>query len=77
MFVCKSYDVSEKSSVRQNIWSWTGYTFDELLQDSEDKLELLSQIDILVDGRFELSKRDLKLQFRGSSNQRIIDVQNL
>ncbi|OTE88812.1 anaerobic ribonucleoside-triphosphate reductase activating protein, partial [Escherichia coli] len=51
------------------------YTFDELLQDSEDKLELLSQIDILVDGRFELSKRDLKLQFRGSSNQRIIDVQ--
>ena len=35
--------------------SWTGYTFDELLQDSEDKLELLSQIDILVDGRFELN----------------------
>ena len=58
----------------KDIWSWTGYTFDELLQDSEDKLALLEKIDILVDGRFELSKKDLKLQFRGSSNQRIIDV---
>lgn len=58
----------------KDIWSWTGYTFDELLQDSEDKLALLAKIDILVDGRFELSKKDLKLQFLGSSNQRIIDV---
>ena len=67
--------IRKEFGTTKDIWSWTGYTFDELLQDSEDKLELLSQIDILVDGRFELSKRDLKLQFRGSSNQRIIDVQ--
>lgn len=59
----------------KDIWCWTGYTFEELLQETSDKLELLNEIDILVDGRFELAKRDLSLQFRGSSNQRIIDVQ--
>ncbi|WP_122645381.1 anaerobic ribonucleoside-triphosphate reductase activating protein [Enterococcus mediterraneensis] len=58
----------------KDIWSWSGYTFEELLQETDDKLALLSSIDILVDGRFELSKRNLNLQFRGSSNQRIIDV---
>ncbi|WP_010580710.1 anaerobic ribonucleoside-triphosphate reductase activating protein [Liquorilactobacillus vini] len=59
----------------KDVWSWSGYYWDELLKDSADKLELLSLIDILVDGRFELTKKDLTLQFRGSSNQRIIDVQ--
>lgn len=58
----------------KDIWSWSGFTYDELLLESSDKLELLDKIDILVDGRFELSKKNLSLQFRGSSNQRIIDV---
>lgn len=58
----------------KDIWSWTGYTWEELQQETADKLELLANIDILVDGRFELSKKNLLLQFRGSSNQRIIDV---
>ena len=59
---------------KKDIWSWTGFTYDELLLESLDKLELLSYVDVLVDGRFELAKKDLRLQFRGSSNQRIIDV---
>ena len=58
----------------KDIWSWTGYTWEELLQEDETKLDLLRNIDILVDGRFKLSKKNLLLQFRGSSNQRIIDV---
>ena len=59
----------------KDIWSWSGYTWDELMKESEDKLELLYNLDILVDGRFEQDLMDLTLQFRGSSNQRIIDVQ--
>ena len=58
----------------KDIWSWTGYTFEELSVDSQDKLELLSLLDVLVDGRFDVSRKDLTLQFRGSANQRIIDV---
>lgn len=60
----------------KDIWSWTGYTWEELQEETADKLELLSLIDILVDGRFDRTKKDLSLQFRGSSNQRIIDVKS-
>lgn len=66
--------VRAKYGHSKDIWSWTGYTWEELQQESEDKKELLSLLDIVVDGRFDLSKKDLTLQFRGSSNQRIIDV---
>ena len=66
--------VRETFGSAKDIWSWSGYTFEALLLETPDKLELLHSIDILVDGRFELAKRNLNLQFRGSSNQRIIDV---
>ncbi|WP_430603395.1 anaerobic ribonucleoside-triphosphate reductase activating protein [Enterococcus sp. DIV0724b] len=66
--------IHKEFGLNKDIWSWSGYTFEELLLESEDKLELLNKIDILVDGRFELAKKNLNLQFRGSSNQRIIDV---
>ena len=58
----------------KDIWSWTGYTWEELMLETPDKIELLHLIDILVDGRFDITKKNLMLQFRGSSNQRIIDV---
>ncbi|EXJ23703.1 Ribonucleotide reductase of class III (anaerobic), activating protein [Alkalibacterium sp. AK22] len=59
---------------KKDIWSWTGYTWEELLAGTADKRRLLELIDVLVDGRFEQDKMDLNLAFRGSSNQRIIDV---
>lgn len=70
--LCKR--VRKEFGHEKDIWSWSGYTWEELLKDSEDKIELLKMLDILVDGRFLLAKKDLTLQFRGSSNQRIIDV---
>ncbi|WP_461212988.1 anaerobic ribonucleoside-triphosphate reductase activating protein [Lacticaseibacillus sp. GG6-2] len=59
----------------KDVWSWTGYTWDELMADSQDKHDLLNLIDVLIDGRFLEAQKDLTLQFRGSANQRIIDVQ--
>lgn len=56
-----------------NIWCYTGYTWEELIKLPEAR-EALNYIDVLVDGRYEADKRDLDLLFRGSSNQRIIDV---
>lgn len=63
----------------KNIWCYSGYTFekdiiDNMYQNWEETPELLSYIDVLVDGKFEEEKKDIKLRFRGSSNQRIIDV---
>ena len=60
----------------KDIWSWTGYTWEELMRPGEtpDKRELLELIDVLVDGRFITTLKDSLLQFRGSSNQRILDV---
>lgn len=60
-----------------HVMSYSGYTFEELLKMSEENSNikgLLEKLDILVDGRFELSQRSLELKFKGSRNQRLIDV---
>ena len=60
-----------------NIWSYTGYDFEQLLLIAKSKqeiLDFLKQIDVLVDGRFEIAKKSYNSIFRGSYNQRIIDV---
>lgn len=64
----------------KDIWCYTGYNFEtDILEDMAKKWpetnEMLSYIDILVDGEFIEAKKDLALRFRGSSNQRIIQVQ--
>lgn len=57
----------------KNFWVYTGYTWDEIIKDKE-KFSFIKECDVLVDGKFEIEKKSLDLKFKGSSNQRIIDI---
>lgn len=68
-----------KEFLNKSIWVFSGYLFDKdivgkMLKDYDVTGELLDCIDVIVDGKFELKNKNLRLKFRGSSNQRIIDV---
>lgn len=58
----------------KTIWMWTGYTIEYIMNDDR-KCEVARLVDVLVDGPFIERKKDLKLMYRGSSNQQIIDMQ--
>lgn len=63
----------------KNIWCYTGYLFDKdvldkMCKESEVTKEIVSYLDIVVDGEFMIDRKNLKINFRGSDNQRIIDV---
>lgn len=80
----QAYEVSsfikEKVRVERpewDIWVYTGYRFEELIEKAREEIgvrRLIMEADVLVDGRYEESVRDMSLRFRGSRNQRIIDV---
>ena len=58
-----------------NVWCYTGFTLDELLRENRaDRMRLLSAVDVLVDGPFRSHERSLDLLYRGSKNQRLIDM---
>lgn len=75
MFIDNRDEVARVSKIikekfpNKNIWCYTGYKYEEL-----KNLGVLNNIDVLVDGKFEIDKRDITLPFRGSSNQRIIKM---
>ena len=54
----------------KTIWAWTGFLFDEYLKDKE----IVNYLDVVVDGQFKIEQRNLTLKWRGSENQRVIDV---
>lgn len=56
-----------------NVWAYSGYTYEQILSD-KNKKALLDCIDVLVDGPFVLEEHDTRLTYKGSKNQRIIDV---
>lgn len=63
-----------KAAVHKSVWVYSGYHWEEILSDPEKKA-LLAECDVLVDGPFVNALRDPRLRFRGSSNQRVIDIQ--
>lgn len=76
--VCQSeacYEISKAAhEMGLNVWCYTGYTYEAMLL-SKSKRKLLEEIDVLVDGKFVLEEKSYDLYFKGSRNQRIIDVQ--
>ncbi len=63
-------------SLGMNIWSFSGFLLEELQSGTPEQRELLSLIDVLVDGPFVLAKRNLDLRFKGSSNQRTLRLKD-
>ena len=57
-----------------NVWCYTGYLYENILKNEKQKA-LLEEVDVLVDGKFLIDERSLDLYYKGSANQRIIDVQ--
>ena len=66
--LCKKF---KETYPNKNIWVWSGFQFDKDLKDKE----VLNYIDVLVDGQYQDELHNPKLEWRGSSNQRVIDVQ--
>ena len=58
-----------------NIWCYTGFIYEDLLKMGNKVLQFLKNIDVLVDGKFDISQKSYNLKYKGSYNQRIIDVQ--
>ncbi len=57
-----------------DVWAYSGYTYEQLLAGDQSQRALLDETDVLVDGPFILNQKSLELHFRGSANQRLIDV---
>lgn len=73
-----AYIAKELKDTKLDIWCYTGYTFEYILKHKDENKgwsNLISYIDVLVDGKFEEDKKIEGLKFKGSTNQRIIDVQ--
>ena len=62
-----------KEETGKNIWLWSGYLLEEILENDKRK-NILQYVDVLVDGKFDIGKRNINLKYRGSENQRVIDV---
>ena len=73
---CKIIADWAKKELGWSIWSFSGYTYEELKAEGGDKWDFVKSLDALIDGPFILAERDLSLTFRGSRNQRLLYLKN-
>lgn len=67
--------VEQAKLIEKTVWIWSGFTWEQLPSLSKTKQNLIKLCDVMIDGRYDKNLRDLKLKWRGSSNQRVIDIQ--
>lgn len=67
--------VKQVKNIEKTVWIWSGFTWEQLPSLSKSKQNLVQLCDVMIDGLYDKKLRDLRLKWRGSSNQRIIDIQ--
>ena len=73
---CKEIADFCRNELGWNVWSFSGYTYEEIMERGAAAVDFLKSLDALIDGRFVLAERDLSLKFRGSRNQRILHLEH-
>ena len=73
---CKIIADWAREELGWNIWSFSGFTYEEIQKYGGDAWEFLKSLDALIDGRFILEQRDISLTFRGSANQRLLRLEH-
>lgn len=68
--------VEQVKSIGKTVWIWSGFTWEQIPSLSQSKQNLVQLCDVMIDGLYNNVLRDLRLKWRGSSNQRVIDIQN-
>ena len=63
----------KKHFPEKNIWIWSGFTW-EMIKENKNLYSLVSLCDVLVDGKFDINEKNIKLKWRGSNNQRVLDI---
>lgn len=68
--------VKQVKTIEKSVWIWSGFTWEQLPSLSQSKQNLVRLCDVMIDGQYDKELRDLRLKWRGSSNQRVINIQN-
>lgn len=71
-WACREISQWAKKELSWSVWSFTGYTYEEIKRKGGERWEFLKTLEVLIDGPFVVAERDLSLSFRGSSNQRLL-----